>query len=63
MNSRIPQRIIQIWGGGADLPFLGRCSSVNLKLLNPDFEYVLFDDGKMEKLVVVQIFPFPYPAL
>jgi inositol phosphorylceramide mannosyltransferase catalytic subunit len=51
MNSRIPKRIIQIWGGGSDLPLHARASAVNLRLLHPEFEYILFDDKRMEEFV------------
>jgi hypothetical protein len=51
VNSRIPRRIIQIWGGGAELPLLARSAMTNLRLLNPDFEYLLFDDNKMEEFI------------
>ena len=51
MNSRIPKHIIQIWGGGLDLPLLAKASAANLRLLNPEFEYVLFDDNRMEDFI------------
>ena len=51
MNSRIPRRIIQIWGGGAELPLRARCAVTNVRLLNPDFEYLLFDDNGMEEFI------------
>ncbi len=51
MSSRIPRRIIQIWGGGAELPLLARCAVKNVRLLNPDFEYLLFDDNRMEEFM------------
>lgn len=47
----IPKRIIQVWGGGRELPLLGRAVAANLRLLHPDFEYVLFDDAGMRRLV------------
>jgi inositol phosphorylceramide mannosyltransferase catalytic subunit len=51
VNSIIPKRIIQIWGGGLDLPLLAQASAANLRLLNPDFEYLLFDDKRMEEFI------------
>lgn len=50
-NSRIPRRIIQIWGGGSDLPQIAKAVAVNLRLLNPDFEYMLFDDISMFEFI------------
>ena len=49
MNARteIPKRIIQT-GKNADLPLLNRAAVVNLKSLNPDFEHLFFDDGKVD---------------
>ena len=47
----IPQRIIQIWGGGAVLPLLAKCAVANVRLLNPGYEYLLFDDDRMEQFV------------
>ncbi len=49
--NKIPKRIIQIWGGGRELPLLSRAAAVSAQLLNPDFEYVLFDDAMMNHLV------------
>jgi|CXWL01.1.fsa_nt_gi hypothetical protein len=51
MNHTIPRRIIQIWGGGRELPLLARAAATNIRLLNPDFEYMLLDDGEMNKLI------------
>ena len=49
MNSRIPKRIIHIWGGGKhDLSLVSKAAVVNVKLLNPDFEYMFFDDPGIE---------------
>lgn len=47
MTERIPKRIIQIWAGGAELPLLYRAACANVRLLNPSFEYMLFDDQRM----------------
>ena len=38
VNKTIPRRIIQIWGGGLDLPLLARAAAANVRLLNPEFE-------------------------
>lgn len=51
MNSRIPKRVIQIWGGGSDLPLLSKAAAANVRLLNPEFEYLLFDDDGMEDFI------------
>lgn len=48
MNPRIPKRIIQIWGGRNELPLLCKAAAANVRLLNPDFEYVFFDDERMK---------------
>jgi inositol phosphorylceramide mannosyltransferase catalytic subunit len=47
----IPRRIIQIWGGGAELPLLAKCAVANVRLLNPGYEYLLFGDAQMEQFV------------
>ena len=47
----IPKRIIQIWGGGAELPLLAKCAVANVRLLNPGYEYLIFDDDRMEQFV------------
>ena len=44
----IPKRIIQIWGGTAEIPLLMQSAMVNVRLLHPTFEYMLFDDAKIE---------------
>jgi hypothetical protein len=54
MGSTIPKRIIQVWGGGSDLPLLSKAVAANLRLLNPDFEYLLFDDVRMDSLIKEQ---------
>ncbi len=51
MSSRIPKRIIQIWGGKTNLPLLSKASAVNIRLLNPEFEYLFFDDNRMEVFI------------
>lgn len=47
----IPKRIIQVWGGDADLPLLAKCAVANVRSLNPDYECLLFDDDQMEQYV------------
>jgi inositol phosphorylceramide mannosyltransferase catalytic subunit len=68
MNSRIPKRLIQIWGGGADLSLLSKAAATNLRLLNPEFEYLFFDDNRMDDFLsehfpeyrkVFDLFRFP----
>lgn len=51
MGEGIPKRIIQIWGGEREMPLLGRAAAANMRLLNPDFEYLLFDDERMQGFV------------
>ncbi len=46
----IPRRIIQTWKR-LPLPPLFRAASVNLKLLNPEFEYLFFDDAHVDTFV------------
>lgn len=68
MNLGIPARIIQIWGGGLDVPLLSKASAANIRLLNPEFQYLLFDDNHLEAFVnqnfpeyrgVLHLFRFP----
>jgi inositol phosphorylceramide mannosyltransferase catalytic subunit len=52
MNSRIPKRIIHVWGAGEhDLSLLSQAAVANVRLLNPDFEYLFFDDNRIEDFV------------
>jgi hypothetical protein len=51
MYQKIPRRIIQIWLGGTDLPILAKASAANLRLLNPDFEYLFFDDANVKNFI------------
>lgn len=50
MQNGIPKRIIQT-GKSADLPLKERASVCNLKLLNPEFEYLFFDDEGVEAFI------------
>jgi hypothetical protein len=50
VNSRIPKRIIQT-SKSADLPLLSKAAVANIRLLNPDFEYLFFDDRQVEEFV------------
>jgi hypothetical protein len=50
MNSTIPKRIIQTHKS-FDLPLLEKAAVANVRLLNPDFEYLFFDDGQVEKFI------------
>lgn len=47
---RIPKRIIQT-GKSFDLPLLSRSAVANVRLLNPDFEYLFFDDKQVEDFI------------
>jgi mannosyltransferase OCH1-like enzyme len=50
MTERIPRRIIQT-DRSADLPLLAKAATLNLRLLNPDFEYLFFDDAQVEQFI------------
>src|SRR5215813_891719 len=50
MPKRIPRRIIQT-DRSVDLPLLSKASVANLRLLNPDFEYLFFDDAQVEEFI------------
>lgn len=50
MGTVIPRRIIQT-GKSRDLPLLERAAVANIKLLNPDFEYLFFDDREVEEFI------------
>jgi inositol phosphorylceramide mannosyltransferase catalytic subunit len=52
VSSQIPRRIIQIWGGGEEnMSLRSKASAANVRLLNPDFEYMFFDDKGIEEFV------------
>jgi inositol phosphorylceramide mannosyltransferase catalytic subunit len=46
----IPKRVIQVWGG-TEMPLFAKASAANARLLNPDFEYMLLDDAKMDRMI------------
>src|SRR5690348_5627374 len=50
MTNRIPNRIIQT-GKHAELPLFSRAVVSNLRLLNPDYEYLFFDDQEVRSFV------------
>jgi inositol phosphorylceramide mannosyltransferase catalytic subunit len=50
MAEKIPKRIIQT-GKSADLPLLAKAAATNVRLLNPDFEYLFFDDAQVEGFI------------
>ena len=50
MAEKIPRRIIQTWKS-SDLPLLAKAAATNLRLLNPNFEYLFFDDAQIEKFI------------
>jgi mannosyltransferase OCH1-like enzyme len=50
MTNKIPKRIIQT-DKSRDLPLLARAASMNLRLLNPDFEYLFFDDAQVDEFI------------
>src|SRR5712672_3571230 len=51
----IPKRIIQFWCTGnrpaKSLPLAAKAAVASLKCLNPDFEYLFFDDEKVREFV------------
>jgi inositol phosphorylceramide mannosyltransferase catalytic subunit len=63
VRETIPRRIIQVWGSlsktgavpatdkRADLPLFAKASAASMRLLNPDFEYLFFDDAGIEQLI------------
>ena len=50
MQRRIPKRIIQT-GKDVNQSLLSRAVMSNIRLLNPDYEYLYFDDGQVEEFV------------
>src|SRR5215468_1272688 len=50
MAEKIPRRIVQT-DKSADLPLLAKAATSNLRLLNPDFEYLFFDDLQVEEFI------------
>src|SRR5579863_5055006 len=50
MLYQIPKRIIQT-GRSVEQPLRNRAMMSNLKLLNPDFEYVFFDDERVQAFI------------
>jgi hypothetical protein len=61
MTEKIPRRIIQT-DKSRDLPLLAKAASMNLRLLNPDFEYLFFDDAQVEEFIDAQ-FPQYRPVV
>jgi mannosyltransferase OCH1-like enzyme len=52
MQLKIPKRIIHVWGGGEhDLSLLSQAAVANVRLLNPDFEYLFFDDNRIDNFI------------
>jgi mannosyltransferase OCH1-like enzyme len=50
VSASIPKRIIQT-GKNTDLPLLSRAVVANIRLLNPDFEYLFFDNKGVEEFI------------
>jgi inositol phosphorylceramide mannosyltransferase catalytic subunit len=50
MNSKIPKRIIQT-AKSSHLPILEKAAVANVRLLNPDFEYLFFDDKQVVEFI------------
>ena len=53
MTRNIPKRIIQT-DKSRELPLLAKAVAINLRLLNPDFEYLFFDDAQVEQFIDVE---------
>ena len=51
VTEKIPRRIIQVWGHSANLPLLAKAGITNMRLLNPDFEHLFFDDARIEDFI------------
>jgi len=67
MQDQIPKRIIQT-GKHINQPLQGRAVMANMRLLNPDYEYLFFDDAQVEEFIqrefpqyhsLFHAFPFP----
>ena len=50
MNAKIPKRIIQT-DKTSDLALLSKAAVANVRLLNPDFEYLFFDNKQVEEFI------------
>src|SRR5262245_51589591 len=50
VHSTVPRRIIQTAKSG-DMPLIQRAAVANVRLLNPDFEYLFFDDARVEEFI------------
>jgi|SRR5271157_826778 len=52
MPNRIPKRIIQFWMGlSAWQSLRHRAAMANMRLMNPDYEYLFFDDAQVREFV------------
>jgi len=61
MAEKIPRRIIQT-DKSRHLSLLASAATVNLRLLNPDFEYLFFDDTPVEEFID-SVFPQYRPII
>jgi hypothetical protein len=50
VKEQIPRRIIQT-SKNLDLPLIAKAAVANVKLLNPDYEYIFFTDEKIEAFI------------
>jgi len=50
MGNGIPRRIIQT-SKNHELPLIARAASTNVRLLNPDYEYIFFTDEDIDKFI------------
>jgi len=50
MHDSIPRRIIQT-GKQASLPLFNRAIMANIRLLNPDYEYIYFDNAAVDQFI------------
>src|SRR6185437_397818 len=53
MKQEIPRRIIQT-DKSRNLPLLAKAAVTNVRLLNPDFEYLFFDDAQVEQFICTE---------
>jgi inositol phosphorylceramide mannosyltransferase catalytic subunit len=53
MKGKIPKRIIQT-AKSSDLSLLSKAAVENIRLLNPDFEYLFFDDQGVDEFINAQ---------
>src|ERR1700733_13156521 len=53
MQDRIPKRIIQT-GRHIGQPLRNRAMMANIRLLNADYEYLFFDDARVQQFIALE---------